>query len=180
MSILHGTTVLCVRRGNCLAMGSDGQITMGQSTILKHDARKIRKFSEEQVLIGFAGATADALTLMEQFESILKNYHSNIRRASIELAKKWRTDKMLRRLEAMIAVADRECSLLISGTGDVIEPSGGILAIGSGGPYAQAAATALFKHTELNATEITRQSLLIAADICIYTNDKIEIEELKF
>jgi ATP-dependent HslUV protease subunit HslV len=179
MSNIQGTTVVCVRRGNAVAIGSDGQVTLQNATILKHDAQKIRKLTDYQVLIGFAGSTADALTLVEQFEGILKNYQSNIRRAAIELAKKWRTDKILRRLDAMLAVANRDCSLLISGNGDVLEPSDGILAIGSGGMYARAASQALLKHTQLSAAQIVKESLLIAASICIYTNDKICIEELK-
>ncbi len=176
---LEGTTVLCIRRGDSVAIGSDGQITLGQGVIFKHNAKKIRKFEDHKILVGFAGATADALTLLEQFEGILKSYHSNLRKAAVELAKKWRTDKMLRHLDAMLGIADKECSLIVSGNGDVIEPSHGIIAIGSGGMYAQAAAQALLKHTSLNAVEIVKESLLIASSICIYTNDQINIEELK-
>ena len=179
MDNIRGTTVLCVRKGNSVVIGADGQVTFGSSTVIKHNAKKIRKMKEFKVLVGFAGATADAFTLVEQFEGILKNYQNNIKRAAIELAKQWRTDKMLRRLEAMLAVANHESSLIISGNGDVIEPTDGIVAIGSGGMYAQSAAKALLKHSNLNAAEIVKESLLIASSICIYTNDEINIEELK-
>lgn len=176
----EGTTVLCVRRGTSVAIGSDGQITMAQGVIFKNNAKKIRKLEEYQILLGFAGATADALTLVEQFEGCLKEYHRNIRKASIELAKRWRTDKMLRHLDAMLAVADKDHSLVISGNGDVIEPTDGVIAIGSGGMYANAASQALLKHTQLTALEIVKEALQIAASICIYTNDQISVEELQF
>jgi ATP-dependent HslUV protease subunit HslV len=176
---LHATTVLSVRCGAWVAMGSDGQVTMGKETIVKHDAKKVRKLNQHKVLVGFAGATADAFTLFDEFEALLTTYQSNVYKASVELVKKWRTDKMLRHLDAMLAVANSKCSLLISGLGDVIEASNGILAIGSGGMYARAAAEALVKHSQLNPVEIVRESLNIAAGICIYTNNNITIEELK-
>lgn len=175
---IKGTTVISVRKGSKVAIASDGQVTFGQATIIKNNAQKVRKLEKFNILIGFAGATADAFTLLELFEAQLQSYKGNIKRASIELAKKWRTDKMLRRLEAMIAVADKESSLIISGTGDVIEPADGILAIGSGGMYARSAAIALLKHSDLEVKDIVKESLLIAASICVYTNDQISIEEL--
>lgn len=176
---LHATTVLSVRRGSWVVMGSDGQVTMGKSTVVKHDAKKVRRLNQHKVLIGFAGATADAFTLFDEFEALLTTYQSNVYKASVELVKKWRTDKMLRRLDAMLAVASSKCSLLISGLGDIIEVSDGILAIGSGGMYARAAAEALVKHSQLNPAEIVRESLTIAASICIYTNNNITMEEIK-
>ena len=175
--MFHATTILCVRRDGKVAIGGDGQVTLG-NTVLKHNARKIRRLYGERVIAGFAGATADAFTLFEKFESKLEAYRGNMTRAAVELAKDWRTDKMLRRLEALLIVADKEHTFIISGTGDVIEPEEGIAAIGSGGPYAQAAALAFFDTTELGAREIIERSLKIAARICIYTNENIEIEEL--
>lgn len=177
---VRGTTVISVRGKQRIAMGCDGQVTLGQNTILKHNAKKIRILEDHQTLAGFAGATADAFALLDQLESLLKTHQSNLPRAAIELAKKWRTDKMLYRLEAMLAVANPEISLIISGNGDVIEPEDGILAIGSGGMYARAAAQALQKHTGLTPVEIVKESLSIAASICIYTNDHITVEELEF
>ena len=173
----RGTTVLAVRRDSGVAMGADGQVSMN-NTIMKTTATKIRKLGNGKVLAGFAGSSADALTLFEKFEAKLGEFSGNLTRAAVELAKEWRTDKYLRRLEALLAVCDSERSLLISGTGDVIEPDDGILAIGSGGPYAIAAARALFKHTEMTAEEIVRESLLTAASICVFTNEKINIETL--
>jgi ATP-dependent HslUV protease subunit HslV len=176
-SMIKGTTILCVRRDGKVAMGGDGQVTMG-NTVLKHNAKKIRMMYEDRVVAGFSGATADALTLFEKFEGKIEAYRGNIRRAAVELAKDWRTDKILRRLEALIVVADIELTFIISGTGDVIEPSSGIAAIGSGGAYAQAAAQALYDNTEIDAEAIVRRAMKIAADICIYTNEDITIEEL--
>ncbi|MBI5141281.1 MAG: ATP-dependent protease subunit HslV [Nitrospirae bacterium] len=178
MEALHGTTVLCVRRDGNVAIGADGQVTLG-NTVLKHNARKIRRMYEDKVIAGFAGATADAFTLFERFEGKLESYHGNLARAAVELAKDWRTDRMLRRLEAMLIVADREHTLILSGTGDVLEPEDGIAAIGSGGPYAQAASKALFTHSALDASSIVRESLLIASRICIYTNTEITLEEIR-
>ncbi|MBM4135225.1 MAG: ATP-dependent protease subunit HslV [Nitrospira sp.] len=175
--MIHGTTILCVRRDGKVAIGGDGQITMG-NTILKHNAKKIRKMYGERVLAGFSGATADALTLFEKFEGKLESYRGNITRAAVELAKDWRTDKVLRRLEALLIVADMEHTLIISGTGDVIEPEEGVAAMGSGGPFAQASARALYENTSLSAREIVEKSMKITADICIFTNENITIEEL--
>ncbi|MDI6801943.1 MAG: ATP-dependent protease subunit HslV [Thermodesulfovibrionales bacterium] len=175
--MFHGTTILCVRRNGKVAIASDGQVTMG-NTVLKHNAKKTRKMYNDRILAGFAGATADAFTLFEKFESKLESYRGNITRAAVELAKDWRTDRILRRLEALLIVADAEHSLILSGTGDVIEPETGIAAVGSGGPYAQAAARALYENTELPAIEIVRKAMDIAADICIYTNKNITVEEL--
>jgi len=176
-AIFRGTTILCVRRDGRVAIGGDGQITMG-NTVLKQNARKTRKMYGEKVLTGFAGATADALTLFEKFEGKLESYRGNITRAAVELAKDWRTDKILRRLEALLIVADLEHIFIISGTGDVIEPEDGVASIGSGGPYAQAAARALSENTALSAKDIVEKAMKIASDICIYTNEKISIEEL--
>ncbi len=173
------TTVLLVRRENSVAIGADGQVTL-QNTVLKHKARKIRLLYNNQVLAGFAGATSDAFTLFQLFEAKLEEYNGNISRAAIELAREWRTDKILRRLEALLIVANKEKSFLISGSGDIIEPDDEILAIGSGGPYAQAAALALFHHTSLSAVEIVKKSLEIASAICIYTNNNFVIEELTY
>ena len=173
----HGTTILSVRRGNKVAMGGDGQVTLG-NIIVKATARKIRRLHKDQVLAGFAGATADAFTLFERFEAKLDKHQGHLMRSAIELAKDWRTDRILRRLEAMLTVADRTSSLIITGTGDVLEPELGIVAIGSGGPYAQAAARALLAHTALPAAEIVKQSLTIAGDLCIYTNQHHTIETL--
>ena len=175
--MFQGTTILCVRRDGKVAIASDGQVTMG-ATIMKHNAVKIRKMYNNTILAGFAGATADAFTLFEKFESKLESYRGNIKRAAVELAKDWRTDKILRRLEALLIVADRGHTLILSGTGDVIEPEGGIAAIGSGGPYAQAAARALLESTDLSALEIVKRAMAIASDICIYTNKHTAIEEL--
>jgi ATP-dependent HslUV protease subunit HslV len=175
--MFKGTTILCVRRDGKVAIGGDGQVTMG-NTVLKHNARKIRRMYSDKVLTGFSGATADALTLFEKFEGKLESYRGNITRAAVELAKDWRTDKILRRLEALLIIADIEHTFIISGTGDVIEPEEGVAAIGSGGPYAQAAARALYENTSLSAREIVEKSMKITADICIYTNENITIEEL--
>ena len=175
--MIKGTTILCVRRDGKVAIGGDGQVTMG-NTVLKHNARKTRKMYGDKVLTGFSGATADALTLFEKFEGKLESYRGNITRAAVELAKDWRTDKILRRLEALLIVADLEHTFIISGTGDVIEPEEGVAAIGSGGPFAQAAAKALSENTGLQARDIVEKSMKIAAGICIYTNESITIEEL--
>ncbi len=175
--MFHATTILCVSRDGKIAIGGDGQVTMG-NTVLKHNAKKIRKMYNDKVIGGFAGATADAFTLFEKFEGKLESYRGNITRAAVELAKDWRTDKVLRRLEALLIVADKEHIFIISGTGDVIEPEEGIAAIGSGGPYAQAAAKALYENTQLGAREILEKAMKIAAGICIYTNENIFIEEL--
>ncbi len=178
MEQFHGTTIVCVRRGDRVVIGGDGQVTLG-NTIMKGNARKVRRLYHDKVVAGFAGATADAFTLFERFEAKLEKHHGHLTRAAVELAKDWRTDRMLRRLEALLAVADRTASLILSGNGDVIEPEGGLIAMGSGGPFAQAAARALLEHTELSAREIVEQSLGIAADICIYTNRNITLEELE-
>ncbi|HEB76048.1 MAG TPA: ATP-dependent protease subunit HslV [Nitrospirae bacterium] len=175
--MIRGTTILCVRRDGKVAIGGDGQVTMG-NTVLKHNARKTRKMYKERVLAGFAGATADAFTLFEKFEEKLESLRGNITKAAVELAKDWRTDKILRRLEALLIVADTEHTFIISGTGDVIEPEEGIAAIGSGGPFAQAAAKALYANTSLGPREIVEKAMRIAADICIYTNERTIIEEL--
>lgn len=174
---IHATTVIGVQKDGKAALGSDGQVSFN-NTVLKHNARKVRKLYNESILVGFAGATADAFTLLQRFEEKLETYRGNLYRASIELAKDWRTDRYLRRLEAMLAVMTQKDILLISGTGDVIEPDERIIAIGSGGPYAQAAAHALVKHTDKSAREIVEESLAIAGDICIYTNSTIHVEEL--
>jgi ATP-dependent HslUV protease, peptidase subunit HslV len=175
--MFHATTILCVRKNGKVAIGGDGQVTLG-NTVLKHNAKKLRKMYNENVIAGFAGATADAFTLFEKFEGKLEAYRGNLTRAAVELAKDWRTDKMLRRLEALLVIADREHTFIISGTGDVIEPEDGIAAIGSGGAFAQAAARAMYDNTELNAEEIIKKAMKIASGICIYTNDNITIEEL--
>ncbi|NOZ69855.1 MAG: ATP-dependent protease subunit HslV [Deferribacteres bacterium] len=174
---LTGTTILCVRKDGKVAMAGDGQVTLGQ-TILKHNAKKIRTMYNNKIIAGFAGATADAFTLFEKFEEKIETYRGNITRAAVELAKEWRTDKILRRLEALLIVADIKHSFIISGNGDVIEPEDGIAAIGSGGPYAQAAAKALIKHTQLEPKRIVEEAMEITAKICIYTNETINIEEL--
>jgi ATP-dependent HslUV protease subunit HslV len=176
MSGFHGTTILCVRRDGKVAIGGDGQVTMGDK-VMKGNARKVRRLHGGNVLAGFAGGTADAFTLFEYFESKLDQY-GNLARAAIELAKDWRTDRLLRRLEALLCVADKTHSLLISGTGDVIEPEHDLLAVGSGGAYAQAAGLALLRDTELDARAIVEKSLAIAGEICIYTNGQVTIEEL--
>lgn len=175
--MFKGTTILCVRRHGKVAMAGDGQVTMG-NTVLKQNARKTRKLYEDKVLAGFSGATADAFTLFEKFEGKIQSYRGNLTRAAVELAKDWRTDKILRRLEALLIVADREHTFIISGTGDVIEPEGGIAAIGSGGPFAQAAATALYENTDLDAKSIAEKAMKIASSICIYTNSETTFEEL--
>ncbi len=177
MDQYRGTTILSVRRENQVALGGDGQVTFGDS-IMKGNARKVRRLYQDKVLAGFAGGTADAFTLFERFEGKLEEYRGNLTKAAVELAKEWRTDRALRRLEALLAVADESASLIISGNGDVIEPEQGIMAIGSGGSYAQSAARALVENTELSAHEITEKALLIAADVCIYTNQNITIENL--
>lgn len=174
---MRSTTILGIRHDETVAMAGDGQVTYGD-TILKTGAKKIRKMYDSSVLVGFAGATADALTLFEKFESKLEQYHGNLPRAVVELAKEWRTDRYLRRLEAQLAVMDKQYSFLVSGTGDVFEPDDAIIALGSGGPYALAAARALVKHTKLNAREIAEEAMKIAGSICIYTNTNIMIEEL--
>ncbi len=174
---MKSTTILCVRQNNKVVLAGDGQVTF-QNTILKRTAKKVRKLYQDRCLAGFAGATADAFTLFERFEKKLEQYNGNITRASVELAKDWRTDRMLRRLEALLLVADAEHTFILSGTGDVIEPDGGVAAIGSGGPYAEAAAKALVKHTDLSALDVVKEAMAIAAEICIYTNDRIAIEEL--
>ncbi|OGI40296.1 MAG: HslU--HslV peptidase proteolytic subunit [Candidatus Muproteobacteria bacterium RBG_16_62_13] len=173
----HGTTIVSVRRDGRVAIGGDGQVTLG-TTVLKHNARKVRRLYKDQVLAGFAGGTADAFTLFERFEAKLDKYQGHLTRSAVELAKDWRTDRVLRRLEALLAVADRETSLIITGSGDVVEPEGGLIAIGSGGPYAQAAARALLDSTQQSPREIVERALAIAADICIYTNHSRTIEEL--
>ena len=175
--MFRGTTVLCVRKNGKVAMAGDGQVTLG-NTVLKHNAKKIRTMYNNKVLAGFAGATADAFTLFEKFEEKIETYRGNIRRASVELAKDWRTDKILRRLEALLIVADKDHSFILSGNGDVIEPEDGIASIGSGGPFAQAAAKALSEHTELDPKKIVEEAMKITSRICIYTNDTINIEEL--
>jgi len=175
--LFHGTTIVCVRRGSAVAMGGDGQVTLG-AVVVKASARKVRRLYNDRILAGFAGATADAFTLFERFEAKLEKHQGNLLRSAVELAKDWRTDRMLRRLEAMLAVADRETSLLITGTGDVLEPERGIVAMGSGGSYAQAAAIALLEHTDLPPADIVKRSLEIAGDICIYTNQNHVVETL--
>jgi len=177
METFHATTIVCVRRGASVALGGDGQVTLG-NVIVKSSARKVRRLFHDQVLAGFAGATADAFTLFERFEAKLEKHQGHLARAAIELSKDWRTDRVLRRLEAMLAVADREASLIVTGSGDVLEPEAGVVAIGSGGAYAQAAARALLAHTELDAQAIVKQSLVIAGELCIYTNQNHTIEVL--
>jgi len=174
----HGTTILAVKRNGKVAMAGDGQVTLS-NTVMKGNARKVRKIYEDRVIVGFAGATADAFTLFERFEAKIKEYSGDLTRGAVELAKDWRTDRMLRRLEALLLVADRERIFLLSGTGDVIEPEEGAIAIGSGGSYAYAAALAFLQSSELSAREIAERSLKIAAGICIYTNDRITVEELE-
>ena len=174
----HGTTILSVRRGASVALGGDGQVTLGQ-VVIKAGARKVRRLYHDRILAGFAGGTADAFTLFERFEAKLEKHQGNLMRSAVELAKDWRTDRILRRLEAMLAVADKERSLVITGMGDVLEPEQGIVAIGSGGPYAQAAALALLGNTELGARDIVDRALAIAADICIYTNQQSTVEVLE-
>jgi ATP-dependent HslUV protease subunit HslV len=175
--VFHGTTILSARRDGAVALGGDGQVTLGQ-VVIKASARKVRRLYHDRVLAGFAGATADAFTLFERFESKLEKHQGHLTRAAVELAKDWRSDRVLRRLEAMLAIADRSASLVITGAGDVLEPEFGIVAIGSGGPYAQAAAKALLDNTELGAAEIAKKSLEIAGELCIYTNMHHTIESL--
>jgi ATP-dependent HslUV protease subunit HslV len=178
MEQFHGTTILSVRRGPRVALGGDGQVTLG-NIVLKASARKVRRLHHERILAGFAGGTADAFTLFERFESKLEKHQGHLVRSAVELAKDWRTDRVLRRLEAMLAVADRETSLIITGNGDVLEPELGLVAIGSGGPYAQSAARALLENSELGPEEIVRKSLAIAGDLCIYTNQHHVVEVLE-
>lgn len=175
--MIQSTTIICIRHQGQVVMAGDGQVSMGQ-TILKQTARKIRRLYKDRVLAGFAGATSDAFALFSRFENKLEEYRGNLSRAAIELAKDWRLDKALRQLEALLIVADRENSFLISGTGDVVEPDDGIIAIGSGGPFALAAARALIAHTDLSAREIALEAMRISAGICVYTNDQFVIEEL--
>jgi ATP-dependent HslUV protease subunit HslV len=174
----RGTTILAVRRGNQVVIGGDGQVSLG-NTIMKGNARKVRRLYRDQVIAGFAGGTADAFTLFERFEAKLEKHQGNLTRAAVEMAKDWRTDRVLRRLEALLLVADRSATLMITGNGDVIEPENNLIAIGSGGPFAQAAATALYENTELGARDIVEKGLNIAAGICIYTNGNLTIEELE-
>ena len=178
MEVFHGTTILSVRRDGAVALGGDGQVTLG-NVVIKATAKKIRRLYHDKVLAGFAGATADAFTLFERFEAKLEKHQGHLTRSAVELAKDWRSDRVLRRLEAMLVVADRSASLLITGTGDVLEPEYGIVAIGSGGPYAQAAARALLDSTQLPAADVVKKALAIAADLCIYTNQNIVIETLE-
>ena len=178
MEQYRGTTILSVRKDNKVVIGGDGQVTLGD-TVMKHNARKVRRLYKDKVLAGFAGGTADAFTLFERFEGKLEQHSGHLVRAAVELAKDWRTDRMLRRLEALLIVADETASLTISGNGDVIEPEKGVIAIGSGGPYAQAAAQALFDNDDLGARDIVDRALGIAAEICIYTNNQLTIEELE-
>lgn len=177
MDQLHGTTIVSIRRSGLVAMGGDGQVSLS-NTVMKSNARKVRRLFEGQVLAGFAGGTADAFTLFERFEDKLSKHSGNLTRAAVELAKDWRTDRMLRRLEALMCVADRTASFIVSGNGDVIEPENGLMAIGSGGPFAQAAARALMENTDLDARNIAERALNIAADICIFTNRNLTIEVL--
>ena len=178
MEQFRGTTILSVRRGNQVALGGDGQVTLG-NIVVKASARKVRRLFHDKILAGFAGGTADAFTLFERFESKLEKHQGHLLRSAVELAKDWRTDRMLRRLEAMLAVADHETSLIITGNGDVLEPERGLVAIGSGGPYAQSAARALLDHTELPAADVVKKALTIAGDLCIYTNQTHVIEVLE-
>ncbi|HNI99976.1 MAG TPA: ATP-dependent protease subunit HslV, partial [Leptospiraceae bacterium] len=173
----RATTILCVRKDGKTALGGDGQVSLGQ-TVMKNSAKKVRRLFNDQILTGFAGSAADAFTLFELFEKKVQTYNGNLSRSVVELAKDWRTDRMLRKLEALLIVADRTESFLVSGTGEVISPDDGILAIGSGGNYALSAARALYKHSSLNAAEIVKEGLEIAADICVYTNHNITVEEL--
>lgn len=175
---MRSTTILTVRRGGEVAIGGDGQVTVGE-TVVKSDARKVRRLADGKVIVGFAGTTADALALLERLEAKLKEYPKNLARAAIELAKEWRTDRSLRRLESLIIAVDREETLLVGGSGDVIEPEDGILGIGSGGPYAMAAARALAKHTDLSAENIVREALEISSGICIYSNSNITVEVIR-
>jgi ATP-dependent HslUV protease subunit HslV len=178
MEQYHGTTILSVRRGASVALGGDGQVTLG-NIVVKASARKVRRLYQEKILAGFAGGTADAFTLFERFEAKLEKHQGNLLRSAVELAKDWRTDRILRRLEAMLAVADRQSSLIITGNGDVLEPEQGIVAIGSGGPYAQAAARALLENTTLTPEEIVKKALTVAGDLCIYSNQNHVIEVIE-
>ncbi len=175
--LIRSTTVLSVRRKGSVVLAGDGQVTLGES-VIKHSAKKIRRLYNDKIVAGFAGSTADAFTLFSRFEAKLEQYHGNLGRAAVELARDWRTDKFLRHLEALLLVSDKEQTFLLSGQGDVIEPDGGIAAIGSGGPYAQAAAQALADHTELSSRQIAEEAMKIAGKMCIYTNDRVTIEEL--
>jgi len=177
--VFHSTTIVAVRRNGQVAMAGDGQVTFGQNTILKHRAKKIRRLYNNRVLAGFAGSVADAFALFEKFEAKLETHNGNIQRAAVELAKEWRMDKVLRRLEALLIIADLDHLLVVSGGGEVIEPDDGIAAIGSGGPYALASARALLKHTQLTASEIVREAMEVASDICVYTNKEITVEDIK-
>jgi ATP-dependent HslUV protease subunit HslV len=176
--MFQATTIIAIKKGSQVAMAGDGQVTFGQATVMKHGARKIRRLYQDKVVAGFAGSVADAFTLFEKFEGKLEEFHGNLQRAAVELAKMWRTDRMLRNLEALLIVADKDNILLISGSGEVIEPDDGIAAIGSGGNYALAAARALAKHTDLSAGELVKEAMKIAASICVYTNENIVVEEL--
>ncbi|HWQ41835.1 MAG TPA: ATP-dependent protease subunit HslV [Desulfosporosinus sp.] len=176
--MFHATTIVAVKKGEHVAIAGDGQVTFGQATVMKHKARKVRRLFHGKVIAGFAGSVADAFTLFDKFEQKLEEYHGNLQRAAVELAKEWRTDKMLRNLEALLLVADAQNLLILSGSGEVIEPDDGIAAIGSGGNYALAAARALVKHTDLPTAEIVREAMLVAASICVYTNEQINVEEL--
>jgi ATP-dependent HslUV protease subunit HslV len=175
--LVRSTTILCIRKDDKVVMAGDGQVTLGEA-VIKHNARKIRRLYQDKILAGFAGSTADAFSLFDRFNSKLEQYHGNLQRAAVELAKDWRTDKMLRHLEALLLVADQKQTYMVSGAGDVIEPEAGIAAIGSGAPYAQAAAEALVGHTTLSAKQIAEESMRIAGRMCIYTNDNVTIEEL--
>ncbi|MDY4696904.1 ATP-dependent protease subunit HslV [Selenomonas montiformis] len=175
----HATTICAVRKNGHTAIAGDGQVTFGEHTIMKANARKVRRLYHDQILAGFAGSVADAFTLFEKFEAKLESYNGNLQRAAVELAKEWRTDRVLRKLEALLLVADKETMLMLSGNGEVIEPDGDVAAIGSGGFYALSAARAMVRHTEMSAGEIAREALSIAADICVYTNHNIKVEELE-
>lgn len=176
--MFQATTIVAVKKGEHVAIAGDGQVTFGQATVMKHRARKVRRLFHGKVITGFAGSVADAFTLFDKFERKLEEFHGNLQRAAVELAKEWRTDKLLRNLEALLIVADTQNLLIISGSGEVIEPDDGIAAIGSGGNYALAAARALLRHTDLPTTEIVREAMRVAASICVYTNEQIIVEEL--
>ncbi|KUO66073.1 MAG: ATP-dependent protease subunit HslV [Gracilibacter sp. BRH_c7a] len=177
--MFHATTIIAIKKDGQVAVAGDGQVTLGQATVIKHGARKVRRLYHGKVLAGFAGSVADAFTLFDKFEGKLEEFHGNLQRAAVELAKQWRTDRMLRNLEALLIVADKDSILLVSGSGEVIEPDDGIVAIGSGGNYALAAARALVNHTDLSAGELVREAMQVAASICVYTNDNIIVEELE-
>lgn len=176
--VFHATTIVGVKSASGIAVAGDGQVTLGEHTIMKHTARKVRRLYQDSVLAGFAGAAADAFALFEKFEDRLEEHRGNLLRAAVELAKDWRTDRVLRQLQALLVVADKQTLLIVSGTGEIIEPDDGIAAVGSGGPYALAAARALSRHTDMSAAEIARASLQVASEICVYTNDHITVEEL--